>query len=134
LLTEIVIERFKVLLIIGPVAAKLDDVRGIVTGKLCVNNLEVVRRTAIRFAHDGNIGIRSLEQFNNRQGSGGAVVIAPPSHANLGRTASINRECVRVRLCASRQSVCYKHQREQHHERDYASSFHPKFSYFCSSL
>ncbi len=69
LFAEVFIERLEVLDVIRVVAAELDQVGGVVARELCVDNLEVVGRAAIRLALDRDLGIRRLEQTDHLFGS-----------------------------------------------------------------
>ena len=76
LFTKIVIQRFKVLLVVGPVAAELDNIGGIVGCELCVKNLEVIARAAIRLAFDFDVGIGRLEQVDSPRSKHFSIAMA----------------------------------------------------------
>ena len=97
LAAQVAIEGLKVLLVIGPVAAELNNVGGIVGRKLRIDDLEVVSRAAVGLADHFDFRIGLLEQLDHLQGPASAVVITPPTHANLGRAARVHGQAVGAR-------------------------------------
>ncbi len=72
--------------------------------------IEMIARAAIGFAYNVNIRISRFEQLNNRLGSLGAVVVAPPPHAEFDGVASISGEFVGFSLCHNRLDGGHNHQ------------------------